>query len=120
MPGLRANYAWHARCLPASHAAHRLRAGMAHPHPMKQDWSSGCAWAMGGSPIAQAWPLPGQIFGREGKSWGKIWLEISQMSMAGKGKRTFSQKFCCEKRRGGWYTSWVFNFDGSYLKMTAL
>ena len=33
MPGLCADYAWHARCLPASHAAHRPRAGVAHPWP---------------------------------------------------------------------------------------
>ena len=59
MPGLRADYAWHARCLPAFHAKHRRRAGLAHPHPMKQDCSSGCAWAMGGPPMAQAWPRPG-------------------------------------------------------------
>ena len=59
MPGLGADYAWHVRCLPASESVHRRRAGVVHPHPMKQDWSSGCAWAMGGSPIAQAWPRPG-------------------------------------------------------------
>ena len=33
MPGLRADYAWHARCLPSFHAAHRQRAGVAHPWP---------------------------------------------------------------------------------------
>ena len=44
MPGLRADYAWHALC----HATHRQRAGVAHPHTRKQDCSSGCAWAMGG------------------------------------------------------------------------
>ena len=40
MPGLRADYAWHARCLPASHAAHTRWAAVAHPWP----------------PMAQAWP----------------------------------------------------------------
>ena len=33
MPGLHADYAWHACCLPASHAAHKPRAGVAHPLP---------------------------------------------------------------------------------------
>ena len=48
MCGLRGDYAWHARCVPASHATHRRRAGVAHPHPTKQDCSSGCAHAPSG------------------------------------------------------------------------
>ena len=97
MPGLRADYAWHARCLPASHATHRRRAGVAHPHTRKQDCSSGCAWAMGGlrvghgqawptrgPPVVHPWPRRGPVLGwatprrdvlRKGKILGDIWLE---------------------------------------------
>ena len=44
MPGLCADYAWHARCLPASHAAHRPTRGP----PMAQAWPrrrTGLVWA---------------------------------------------------------------------------
>ena len=47
MPGLRADYGWHARCLPASHAAHTRRAGVAHP------------WPTHGPDVAQAAHRPG-------------------------------------------------------------
>ena len=51
MPGLRADYPWHARCLPAAYAAHRRRAGVAHPCPTKQDCCSGCAHAPSGKQV---------------------------------------------------------------------
>ena len=49
--GLRADYTRHARCVPASHAAHRRRAGVAHTHTTKQDCSSGCAHAPSGKRV---------------------------------------------------------------------
>ena len=58
MPGLRTDYAWQARCLPASHAVHRRLTGVAHLHPMKQDWSCGCAWALGGPRVGHGWATP--------------------------------------------------------------
>ena len=47
MPDLRADYAWHARCLPAFHATHRQRAGVANP------------WPTHGPGVAQAAHRPG-------------------------------------------------------------
>ena len=108
MPGLRADYPWHARCLPAAHAAHRRGAGVAHPHPTKQDCSSGCAHAPSGKRVGggQAWPTRGPPMAylwprrRTGLGWapprrdvltgGKIFGEnmagkLSQTSMADKG-----------------------------------
>ena len=57
MPGLRADYPWHARCLPGAHAAHTRRAVVAHPHPTKQDCSSGWAeWQVRGRGQAECMP----------------------------------------------------------------
>ena len=72
MPGLCAAYTWHARCLPASHAAHRWRAGLTHSHPTKKDCSSGCAHAPSGKRMGggQAECIPRKVGTQAARSRG--------------------------------------------------
>ena len=68
MPRLRAIYAWHTRCLPASHAACRRGPPASHKAGLFQ-WLCQCAeckrvgvvqaWPTCGPPVAHPWPTHG-------------------------------------------------------------